>query len=386
MGIGARRRAVVTMAVAASLVVAAAGCDHASRSSSAPEPSSQVTSSSGVTPRPDGHPRQIKGRLDRVVFLSRDVAYASWALAPASPGSGGPLAWATTSTRDGWGHSRTLPRADLPGRATPLLSSDGSVASWSEHAFHLTLIDVAGSRQDVEVARTVRPAPPSAILVGSGWQISGLPTGLWWWRPGSATVYAVPASPHLSLNRTFALRSVAGRMWVEGWGPGQSVWVAWTDDGGAHWREHRVARRAYPGGIVVSGDIVGVLARRSHGDVSVAADLLSTDGGATWRRWRADGLPVRTWAAGEIGGPSGAYTTPRGRAFIVDVGAQRLLRAEPGAWDRFDPVPGVDPVSWVMGNGDLVWAGGAQDEDPAGPHLIHVSDDGGVTWDVVRVG
>lgn len=384
MGSGACRRVVVSVVAAATLAVA--GCDGTSTSPPRPDPVPRASGSAGVTPGPGSHLHQVNGRLDRVVFLSRDVAYASWVLAPASPGIGGPLAWATTGTRDGWGHSRQLPSADLLGRATPLLSSDGSVASWSGHPFHLTLIDAHGGRLVVDVARTVRPAPRSAILVGSGWQISGLPTGLWWWRPGSHLAYAVPASPHLSLNRTVAVRSADGRIWVQGWGPGQSVWVASTEDGGAHWREQRVTRRGYPGGIVVSGDVVGVLAWRSHGDEPMAADLLSTNGGATWRRWRADGLPVRTWAEGDVGGPAGAYTTPKGRALIVDAGAQRLLRAEPGAWDSFDPVPGIGPVSWVMGNGDLVWAGGAEDEDPRGPHLIHVSDDGGLTWDAVRVG
>lgn len=368
------------------VALALTGCDSGPSPTSESSLSTPGAATGGVTSRPTGDPRQIDGRLDRVVFLDKDVAYASWVLTPPAPGVGGPLAWATTRTRDGWGHSRRLGRADLLGRATPLLSSDGSVASWSDHPFHLTMVDPPGRRQVVRVARFVRPAPRSAILVGSGWQISGLPSGLWWWRPGSRMAYAVPASPHLGLNRTVAVVAASGRIWVQGWGPGQSVWLAWTDDGGAHWREHRVARRGYPGGILVSADVVGVLAWRSHGDVPVAADLVSVDGGATWQPWQAHGLPARTWSEGDVGGPAGAYATPEGRAMVVDVTSQRLLVAEPGSWDRFDPAPGVGRVSWVMGNGDLVWAGGAEAEDPAGPHLIHVSDDGGLSWDAVRVG
>ncbi len=109
------------------VALALTGCDSGPSPTSESSLSTPGAATGGVTSRPTGDPRQIDGRLDRVVFLDKDVAYASWVLTPPAPGVGGPLAWATTRTRDGWGHSRRLGRADLLGRATPLLSSDGSV-------------------------------------------------------------------------------------------------------------------------------------------------------------------------------------------------------------------------------------------------------------------
>lgn len=315
-------------------------------------------------------------RVDWVVYAGHDHAVAGWDICPTDATVTGPCARLWTQTADGWATSVVKRPLNVP---TGSVTSNGSVALWFGPKA-LEILDAAGRARSVPTSLRPRPAGPGATIFGSGWSHVGVETDLWAYHRLLGRANPLPPTPHITTRFSAAL-APDGRLWVEGWGSKQQVWVAWTDDGGDTWTEHLVTRSGYPGGVTVgSGGQVAAFAWVAPNDTPRSASVITYDNGATWKPYsRSDG-PQWVSSEGIVGGSSGVATMPDGTIFVADHSTHALWTSK-GDWQEFRQVPEVGSVDWVQTNGSLLWAG----HDARGKRIV-VSADAGHSWQYVTPG
>lgn len=329
-----------------------------------------------LTPLPGttGGSRRLRAAtMGWAMYADAHHAAAGWVL-PRSPGSLGPDAVVSTRTEDGWVTAGRLDRADEAS-----MTSDGQVAWWTGFR-RLATMDRDGTVRHYPALAEPAPAPRGATWVGSPWSTLGVETDLWWLAPGTEELRPVPPSAHVT-TRFSAVRDADGRLWVQGWGAHTDVWLAWTDDGGATWTEHRMARRAYPGGLAVGADgQVAAFGWDSPGSHGVdGRSVITRDRGRSWQPFARRTGPQ--WVAHEDPpGTAGAVTTlPDGSLYVVETvgfdGRHRLWRAT-GDWTDLHPVDLPGGLTWIQSNGDLIWGG-------RGTRDVVLSTDAGTTWHTV---
>ncbi|MGH3471086.1 MAG: sialidase family protein [Nocardioidaceae bacterium] len=307
-----------------------------------------------------------------VAYASAEQAVAGWQVCPTDPESLGPCELVSTRTGDGWVSSSTRPSGHLQASIT----SNGYVALWSRPR-GLRLLDAAGTIARVGVDARPEPAGRFEPVFGSGWVGPGVETDLWAYDRIHHVARPVPPTPQIK-SRPSAVRTRGGRLWVEGWGTHLQVWVAWTDDGGATWTEHRLTRSGYPGGLAVApGGQVAAFAWNDHAASLRGASQISRDNGATWARFHLAVGPTRIDSEGIPGGPSAVTRLTRRTIFVVDA-ATHTLWTSTGDWSSFHQVPRAGRVSWVQSNHGLLWAGGHDNQH------IELSTDYGRTWHAIQ--
>jgi hypothetical protein len=350
---------------------ASAGADL----SEPPPPSSPSPSGLARMPGTDGGGRPELGHrgseLAWVVYADPDVAVAGWRVCGTDPSSAGPCADLLTRTDDGWATSTSRYRHG----GSALLTSDGRVATWPRPRL-IAVSDNRGNVQRFTALGPAEPASPSAALVGS-------PGGfdLWAFDESTRAAHPVPMSPHISA-RYAAVRDATGRLWVQGWGADTSLWVAWTDDGGATWTEHRTLRQGYPGGLAVghAGHVVAWGWNAPDHHHVVGRSVITRDAGTTWQPFARRHGPDWVDTEAPIGGPGSVTITPNGTLYVVEavghVGAAHRLWTATGDWSNLHQLPKQDAVDWIQSNGDLLW-GGHSNRD------ILISHDAGQSWNLV---
>ena len=316
-------------------------------------------------------------RVGWVVYAGEDRGVAGWDICPTDPTQIGPCARLCTQTADGWATSVVIKPA---GDAVAVDSSSRYALFAVQGPKALEILDADGGSRTVPTSLRPRPAGPGAAIFGSGWSHVGVETDLWAYHRLHGRAYPLPPTPHIT-TRFSAAWGPDGRLWVEGWGSKQQVWVAWSDTGGDTWTEHLVTRSGYPGGVAVgSGGQVAAFAWVAPNDRPRSASVITYDNGAIWKPYsRSDG-PQWVSSEGIVGGSSGVATLADGTIFVADHSTKTLWTSK-GHWQEFHQVPEVGSVDWVQTNGTLLWAG----HDVGGKRIV-VSADQGHSWQHVAPG